>query len=182
MSKATLKKALDALTQEQITEMVLDLYAARPEAKEYLDFWVSGDIDSKMTKAKNAIAKETARAQRGRPRPRMTKIKRFIKDIVSLNADSEAIGEIMTYSIERMCAIGSDKWVKESTQKSTAKLLHDTLTYIRKNGIYAIFIQRLRGAIENMRTDNWWSRDFSTLLEEEMRETLLEYTSPEQSL
>ena len=52
MSKSTLRKALATLTKEQIEEMILDLYAARPKAKEYLDFWVSGDIDSKMTKAK----------------------------------------------------------------------------------------------------------------------------------
>lgn len=178
MSRTTLKKALATLTPEQMTEMILDLYAARPEAKEYLDFWVSGDIDSKMTKAKNAIAKETARVQRGRPRPRMTRIKRFIKDIISLNADAEAIGEIMVYSIERMCAVGSDKWVKESTQNSVAKLMHDTMTYLHKNGIYSIFIARLQTAVENMSGRDWWSREFRSLLEGEMTDTAASLAAP----
>ncbi len=118
MSKSTLRKALATLTKEQIEEMILDLYAARPKAKEYLDFWVSGDIDSKMTKAKNSIAKECARTQRKRPRLRITKIKKFIKDIVSLNADSQAISDIMTFAVERICAVGSEGWLKKPPRKA----------------------------------------------------------------
>lgn len=172
MSKATVKKALDSLTKEQIQEMVLDLYAARPEAKEYLDFWVSGDIDSKMTRAKTAISKESARTQRRHPRPRITKIKRFIKDIASLNADPQAIAEIMTFAIERMCAAGSDGWIKESTQKSCAKLLHDTLVYARANGEFAATAPRLKAAIEAMSQAQWWSRDFRALLLDEYSDTI----------
>lgn len=171
MSKATLKKALQNLEKEQIIEMVLDLHAARPEAKEYLEFWVSGDIESKMNKAKAAVTKEISRRQRTRPRPRMTKIKRYIKDIVSLNADSEAIAEIMTFAIEKMCLAGSEGWIKESTQKSTAKLLHDTLVYAYKNGEYYNTIGKLNEAIKNMRNDVWWSRDFKKLLSDELSDT-----------
>lgn len=171
MSKATLKKTLLNLDKDQIIEMILDLHAARPEAKEYLEFWVSGDIDTKMNKAKAAILKEVSRRQRTRPRPRMTKIKRYIKDIVSLNADSEAIAEIMTYALERMCIAGSEGWIKDSTQKSTAKLLHDTLIYAFKNGEYNITFSKLDNAVKNMRADIWWSRDFKKLLSDELSDT-----------
>lgn len=172
MSKATLKKAVQTLEKDQIIEMILDLYAARPEAKEYLDFWVSGDIDSKMTKAKAAIVKEVSRRQRTRPRPRMTKIKRIIKDIVTLNPDSEAIAEIMTFAVERMCAVGSEGWIKDTTQKSTAKLLHDTLIYAKKNVEYYIVFNRLDAAISNMSTSYWWSRDFKMMLADELSDTI----------
>lgn len=172
MSKATLKKAVQTLEKDQIIEMILDLYAARPEAKEYLDFWVSGDIDSKMTKAKAAIVKEVSRRQRTRPRPRMTKIKRIIKDIVTLNPDSEAIAEIMTFAVERMCAVGSEGWIKDTTQKSTAKLLHDTLIYAKKSGEYNIVFNRIDAAISNMSTDYWWSRDFKMMLADELSDTI----------
>ncbi|MCI9608331.1 MAG: hypothetical protein HFJ94_09190 [Muribaculaceae bacterium] len=176
MSKATLKKALAPLSKEQIEEMVLDLYAARPEAKEYLDFWVSGDIDSKMTKAKTAVAKEIARKQRLRPRPRMTKIKRFIKDIVSLNADSQAVCEIMTFAVEKFCSAGSESWIKENTQKSCAKLLHDTLVYARTTGELSFAAPRLETAIDAMQTNHWWNRDFKTLLKDEFDDTMASFT------
>ena len=177
MSKSTLKKALSTLTKEQIEEMILDLYAARPEAKEYLDFWVSGDIDSKMTKAKNSIVKECARTQRKRPRLRITKIKKFIKDIVSLNADSQTISDIMTFAVERICAVGSEGWLKETTQKSSARLLHDTMLYDRANGEISAIAPRLQAAVDNMRTDSWWSRDFKTLLSEEINDTTAAFTT-----
>ncbi len=38
MSKTQLKKFLNTLNHDQITEMVLELYAARKEAKDYLDY------------------------------------------------------------------------------------------------------------------------------------------------
>lgn len=38
MSKATIKQLLQSMTKKDIIEMVLDLYSARKEAKEYLDF------------------------------------------------------------------------------------------------------------------------------------------------
>ncbi|MDE7452289.1 MAG: hypothetical protein K2M52_03040, partial [Paramuribaculum sp.] len=167
------------LDKEQIIEMVLDLYAARPEAKEYLDFWVSGDIDSKLNKAKAGIIKEISRRQRNRPRPRMTKIKRFIKDIVSLNADSEAVTDIMTFAVERMCSAGSNGWIKDSTQKSTAKLLHDTLAYSRQHGEYATALNRLEAAIADMTADIWWSRDFKKLLADELADTQIAFDSAE---
>lgn len=41
MSKATIKQLLQSMTKKDIIEMVLDLYSARKEAKEYLDFLIS---------------------------------------------------------------------------------------------------------------------------------------------
>ena len=178
MSKTTLRNALRDLDKDQIAEMVLDLYSARPEAKEYLDFWVSGDIDAKMHKAKAAIAKEAARTQRRHARPRMTKIKRYIKDITSLNADSQAIAEIMAYAVSRICAVGSDSWLKESTQKSAARLLHDTLVYAHTHGELPVTGPQLRDDIDSMRTDTWWARDFHTLMEEELNDTVASFAPP----
>ena len=38
MSKAKLKKYLQTLSKEQVIEVMLELYDARKEAKEYLEF------------------------------------------------------------------------------------------------------------------------------------------------
>lgn len=40
MSKAKLKKHLLSLTKEQITDIVLELYDAHKEAKDYLEFYL----------------------------------------------------------------------------------------------------------------------------------------------
>lgn len=41
MSKAQLKKHLIKLTKEQVIDVVMELYEARKEAKEYLDFYIN---------------------------------------------------------------------------------------------------------------------------------------------
>ena len=41
MSKAQLKKALASMDAREIAEMVCELYDTRPEAKEYLEYWLN---------------------------------------------------------------------------------------------------------------------------------------------
>ena len=83
------------MSAEQISEMVLDLYAARSEAREYLDFFVSPDIEKKLDKSRSLIKKEMSRNSKGRNKSRSTRIRRFIKDISSLNPGAEPVAEII---------------------------------------------------------------------------------------
>lgn len=166
------------LEREQIIGLVLDLYAARPEAKEYLDFWVSGDIDTKMGKAKALINKELSRCSRGRAKPRITKIRRYIKDITSLNPDSQAIVEVMSHAVCGMAKTGSNAWIKESTQRSAARLLHETLLYAREHGELNGTAARFRKAVEEMDGSVWFSRDFATMLLDELNDTLAAILPP----
>lgn len=58
MSKAKLKKHLLSLTKEQITDIVLELYDARKEAKDYLEFYLAPDCNAELEKSKKAIRNE----------------------------------------------------------------------------------------------------------------------------
>lgn len=55
MSKAQLKKHLSALNKEQIIEVMLELYDARKEAKEYLEFYLNPNEDEKLEEYKRII-------------------------------------------------------------------------------------------------------------------------------
>ena len=48
MSKATVKKILMSMPKEDIIGMVLEMYDARKEAKEYLEFYANPDEDGKL--------------------------------------------------------------------------------------------------------------------------------------
>ena len=50
MSKAKLKKHLLSLTKEQITDIVLELYDARKEAKDYPEFYLAPDCNAELEK------------------------------------------------------------------------------------------------------------------------------------
>lgn len=172
MSKTQLKKELAKMTASQIGELILDLYDARPEAKEYLDFFIKPDIDSKLNKAKSLIKKEVGRTSRGRSKMRSTKLRRLIKDISSLNPGSEAVCEIMTYTIETACAIGSDQWIKETTQRALAKLLKDTIREADNGGMLPSYLPRIETAIKEMKSTFYRPNPFKSLLKETLTDTI----------
>ena len=55
MSKAKLKKYLQTLSKEQVIEVMLELYDARKEAKDYLEFYLTPDSKAELEKCKKAI-------------------------------------------------------------------------------------------------------------------------------
>ena len=58
MSKAKLKKYLQTLSKEQVIEVILELYDARKEAKDYLEFYLTPDNNAELEKCKKAIRQE----------------------------------------------------------------------------------------------------------------------------
>ena len=58
MSKATVKKLLMSMPKEEIIGMVLEMYDARKEAKEYLEFYANPDEDGKLEEYKKIITEE----------------------------------------------------------------------------------------------------------------------------
>jgi hypothetical protein len=58
MSKTTVKKTLIAMSKEEIIDMVLAMYDARKEAKEYLEFFANPNEDGKLEEYKKIIIEE----------------------------------------------------------------------------------------------------------------------------
>lgn len=53
MSKAKLRRFLSAHTKEQVIDIMLELYDAKKEAKEYLEFYLSPNYGAELEKCKN---------------------------------------------------------------------------------------------------------------------------------
>ena len=172
MSKTQLKKELARMTAEQMAEMILDLYDARPEAKEYLDFFIRPDVDAKLEKAKAAVRKEMWRTSRGRSRARTSRMKRFIKDISSLNPGPEAVVEIMVYTIEQACDASAEQYIKESTQRALAKMMAETLVAADRAGLLSDALPRIESAIAAMPSGFLRTNDFKKLLKHTLKETV----------
>ena len=58
MSKATVKKILMSMPKEEIIGMVMEMYDARKEAKDYLEFYTNPDEDAKLEEYKKIITEE----------------------------------------------------------------------------------------------------------------------------
>lgn len=55
MLKATVKKLLRSMSKEDIIEMVIEMYDARKEAKEYLEYYANPDENGKLEEYKDII-------------------------------------------------------------------------------------------------------------------------------
>ena len=60
MSKAKLKKYLQTLSKEQVIEVMIELYDARKEIKEYLEFYLAPDSNAELEKCKKLSDKSSS--------------------------------------------------------------------------------------------------------------------------
>jgi hypothetical protein len=99
MSKIQLKKLLKSLTKEEIIDIVLELYDARKEAKEYLDFYVNPNDDAKLSEYKQIIYNEFF-PKRGEPKFRFSICRKAISDFKKLKPHPSCIAELMVFYVE----------------------------------------------------------------------------------
>ena len=99
MTKAQLKKHLQKLPKEQVIEVILELYDARKEAKEYLDFYTNPNEDAKLEEYKQIIFNEFY-PKRGEPKCRFSVCKKAISDFTKLKPSPSCIADLMLFYIE----------------------------------------------------------------------------------
>ncbi len=89
MSKTSLRKELETMSAEQLRQMILDAYAARPEIKEYFEFFLNPDVEKLLSSQLRVVDRELARIKWGRSRARVTVLKKCIKNVMSLKPGPE---------------------------------------------------------------------------------------------
>ncbi len=151
MSKTALKKLLPTLSPEEKDELLLDLYSARAEAKEYLDFFIDPDIDKLLDKTTKEIAKEiNRRAKHNYLKPRVSRVRALIKKVATLNPGQEYVVELMVRAIDEAAKAGSGSWFSDAHDSAFARLLTDTIMLADKAGILAPTIEKLNAIIDQM--------------------------------
>jgi len=151
MSKTQLKKELQLLDKSSIINVVLDLYSARKEARDYLDFFVDPDISGRMEKARIKIAKELTRGrQGGRSRARISHIRAAIKEIATLDPGIEYVADLMVYAIEIAYATSQSQRLTATFANGIRRLVTDTVTYLDRNNRLADYLPRLQQADQSL--------------------------------
>lgn len=153
MSKTQLKKELQQLDKSSIINMVLDLYTARKDARDYLDFFVDPDIDRRIEKARIKIAKELSRGRSGgRSRARISHIRAAINDIATLDPGIEYVADIMVYAIEAAYTSTQPHRLTPTFANGMKRLVADTVTYLDRNNRLAHMLPRLHKADTHLST------------------------------
>lgn len=87
MSKAKLKKHLQALPKERVIEIMLELYDARKEAKDYLEFYLAPDSNAELEKCKKTIRQEFFPTRGFSEKPSFAKCRKVISDFQKLKPE-----------------------------------------------------------------------------------------------
>ncbi len=102
MSKAKLKKTLLSMPAEGIVEMVCELYDARKEAKEYLEYWLDPDPEAALEKYREEARKLFFLPSGvARKAPSATELRRLQKNFSSLCYDVEKELDLALYVAEQ---------------------------------------------------------------------------------
>lgn len=101
MSRAQLKKYLQGLGETELREVILGLYDARKEAKEYLEFFIDPDIKDTVEKYRKLLTRQYFNSK-GRPLKRfpLSEGNRLVKNAVTLGIPPEEACDIMVYNLE----------------------------------------------------------------------------------
>lgn len=100
MSKASVKKLLLTMTKKDIIEMVLEMYSARKEAKEYLEFYASPNETEKLEEYKAIIREEFYPKRRREPQTRFSVCRKAVTDFKKLKPSADALAELMVSYME----------------------------------------------------------------------------------
>ncbi len=107
MSKAQLKKHLASLDKSQIIEVVMELYEARKEAKDYLEFYLNPNEDAKLESFKKIIGNEFY-PSRGEPKTRFSVCRKAVTDFLKLKPSPDKVADLMLFYSEQACQFSYD--------------------------------------------------------------------------
>ena len=80
--------------------MVLELYSARKEAKEYLEFYACPDEKGKLEEYKSIIREEFYPKKRREPQTRFSVCRKAVADFKKLKPSADALAELMVSYME----------------------------------------------------------------------------------
>lgn len=164
------------MDKDQLVSLVLNLYKAKLESKDYLDFFLNPDIDKRLKKAQASIDKAVYRSRRGVVKPKITQVKNAVNSISALDPGDEYVVDIMIYAFIQYCSAGMWGRMNDATIKSIMKHLTDTIVFADKCGLSDKALPLLQNAIDQLKTDYMYRRDFKRNMEETLSQAIANRT------
>lgn len=149
MSKASVKSLLQTMTKKDIIEMVLEMYSARKEAKEYLEFYANPNEDGKLEEYKAIIKEEFYPKRRREPQTRFSVCRKAVADFKKLKPSADALAELMVSYMEWATEFTfdyGDMW--EQYYDSVEGNFDRTIKHIVANGLWDKYDKRLQQCVK----------------------------------
>ena len=89
-----------SMDKSEIIKMVLELYSARKEAKEYLDFYAEPNEGQKLEEYKHIIREEFYPSRNREPKTRFSVCRKALSDFKKLKPSEDSVAELMVFYME----------------------------------------------------------------------------------
>ena len=150
MSKSTLKKELVRWNKDELVEIILTVYSASKDTKEYFDFFIDPNPEKLKEKYEELIIKEFSRTKYGnRSKARISLIRQIIKRFISFEPGTDYITDFYYFTICH--AVHAEQAVYFSTVlfNGVKKITTDFLTYSDRHCTFTNAYNKLTDLIEN---------------------------------
>lgn len=152
MSKRELRKYLKDLTKEQLEDQIADLYERFREVKEFYDFAFNPKENELLEQCRFQISKEYFPVGNRRAKMRRSVAQKWIKKLVTLDAEPSLIADLMFFNIEIAQTFAGEHYVRqEAFFTSMYKSFDEALRFTSEKGI----LNEFRGRIEKIAGDAW---------------------------
>ena len=119
--KTQLKSHLAGMDEEEIIQLVLDLYSVHNEVKVYLDCYMAPKEQTNLEECKQIIQQEFVLNPNGFPITRFSVCRKAVSDFKKLKPSADSIAELMVFYIETACRFAygyRELWVQFCMQSS----------------------------------------------------------------
>lgn len=157
MSKAKIKKILQGMTADQLSELVVELYDVRKEAREYLEYWADPQPEKWIKKTKKEIRYIfNLYGEIPRRRPSLSDLNTIVKHFLTLGMDREYTADVLLYVAEIECEWLEQRYRRLSYRASMMKNLEAARLYIEnaypenETNPYGIRLDRLQDQVSTL--------------------------------
>ena len=144
MSKSQVKKLLSSMSKEEVINVVMELYDARKESRDYLDYYANPNEKGELEKFKKVVLKEFDDDISRNPKCRFSVCRKALSDFKKLAPSSDTLAEAMVFYVERVYEFSfnaGDLW--EQYYDSAISNFRSTLRFLIKNNMLESMIPRI---------------------------------------
>lgn len=156
MSKAKLKRHLQALPKEQVVDIMLRLYDASKEASTWLEFYMEPNSDAELEKYKKAIRNQFYGRNDWPKDPSFRECNKLITAFKKLIPDPNAIADLMLYYVEQGCCLTAQFGdYDEPFYTALENNFNKACKFISSNGLMSEYSPRMEKMIESVECCGW---------------------------
>lgn len=155
MSKTEVKKYIKSLDRSSLEDLVMDLYSARKEAKEFLEYVIKPNDRAKFEEYREIIEKEFY-PKRGDGKMRFSVCRKAVVAYKSLDPAPILLADLMLYIPEYASEIANDYgdlW--EAFYDAAVNNFAAAMKYISKHGLQERFQSRIDKILKNCESSGW---------------------------